>query len=265
MEQQVKHPNASEFIGKVFTGIIENSADPEKVGRCKIRVYSIFDDIPTADLPWAVPSQKSVFFGQSGKAGSVSIPKNGSVVKVEFDQGDIYSPQFYEIQELADDVRAELAKGDPSTNYQGSHIILFDGDEDLKIWFTREKGITIQLKNSRVNIAQDSSITIEHKDTQSIIELQGGTIRLTSDSQINMTAGTQIKASSNQAWIDGKFTRIGHSPVNGPAVLGDKLFVLLQTLASAIDAKMPTTPGFCANFVETFKSVALSDTVIIGK
>lgn len=265
MNEQLKNPTNEEFIGKTYMGIVEDSADPEKLGRCKIRVYSVYDDIATEDLPWAVPSQKSAFFGKGGKGGSISIPKNKSVVKVQFDSGDIYSPQYYEIQEIADDIKDELKKGDSATNYDGSHFILFDGDEDLKIWFTKEKGITMQLKESRVNIAQNNSITIEHKDSQSIIELQGGTIRITSDSQINMTSGTQIKASSNQVWVDGKYTRVGHSPVNGPAVLGDKLFLLLQVMAAAIDSKMPVTPGFVANFVETFKAVALSNTVIVGK
>lgn len=260
-----KKPTAAEFEGKVFIGVIEDAKDPERTGRCRIRVHGVFDDIPTEDLPWAKPSSKSAFFGQAGKAGSVSIPKVGGMVKVEFDQGDIYSPMFYEIEELADDVKTELQKGDMEADYLGSHMILLDGDQELKMWFSKTKGLTFQLKSSRVNIAPDSAITIEHKDSQSIIELVGSTIRVTSDSQVNLTSGTQIKASSNQVWMDGKFTRLGHSNVTGPAILGDRLFILLKLMAAQIDAKMPSTPGFCANLVETFKAMALSSTVTVGK
>ena len=259
---EVKKSNSSEFEGKTYIGIVEDVKDPKKLGRCKIRVFSLFDDLKTEDLPWAKPSSNSTFFGKAGKAGAISIPKNGAMVKVQFDQGDIYSPMFFEIEELAEDVRTELGK---TGEYEGTHIIGFDGDEDLKMWFTKKKGLTFQLKNSRINIAQDNSITIEHKDSQSIIELQGGTIRVTSDSQINLTSGSQIKASTNQAWVDGKFTRLGHSNVNGPAVLGDRLFLLLKMMAAQIDAKTPSTPGFCTNLVETFKSMALSTTVTVGK
>lgn len=263
--EHIKNPGSEEFKGREYLGIIEDVDDPLREGKARIRVYGVFDNLATEDLPWASPAGSSVYFGKGGGGGSMSIPKKNSVVKVTFDNGDIYTPQYYGIQEIASDLTDEFKKGDINTNYHGSHFVLFDGDEELRIWFTREKGITMQLKDSRVNIAQDSSITIEHKDTQSIIELKGGTITINSDSQINMTSGTQIKASSNQVWMDGKFTRIGHSPVNGPAVLGDKLFLLLQVMAAAIDSKMPSTPGFVANFVETFKAVALSNTVIVGK
>lgn len=264
MSEQIKASSTEEFLGKIYIGIVEDINDPQKMGRAKIRVYGVFDDIPTADLPWAFPDSKNPIFGQAGKSGSISIPKNGAVVKVEFNQGDIMNPVYYEIQELEDTLKEELGKEPFDQNYSGFHGLLFDGDQKLKVWYTKEKGLTLMLDSSRVNIATDNSITIEHKDTQSIIELQGGTIRITSDSQINMTAGSQIKASSSQVWVDGQYTRIGHSPVNGPAVLGDKLFLLLQVMAATIDTKMPSTPGYCANFVETFKSIALSNTVTVG-
>jgi hypothetical protein len=259
-----KSPDRSEFKGKVYLGSIEDVKDPNRIGRCKIRVHGVFDEIPVQDIPWAKPSSKSTFFGKAGKAGSISVPKKGALVKVEFDDGDIYSPMYYEIVELGDDIRSELSKGS-FDDYEGSHIILFDEDAELKIWYNREKGLTFQLKGSRINVAPDSSITIEHKESKSIIELEGPNIRMTSDTQITMTSGTQIKTSSNQVWLDGKFTRIGHSDVTGPAMLGDRTFLLLKLLAAAIDSKTPATPGFCANLVDTFKQLALSSTVTVGK
>ena len=264
MHNQYKNPTPEEFVGKIYLGIIEDINDPEKNGRARIRVYGVFDDIPTEDLPWADQTQKGTIFGQGGGSGSISVPKVGALVKVEFSEGDIMNPMYYEIQELEQSLKAELGKEPFEDNYKNFHALLFDGDVKLKVFYTKEKGLTLMLDSSRVNIASDNSITIEHKDTQSIIELQGGTIRITSDSQINLTAGSQIKASSSQVWVDGQHTRIGHSPVNGPAVLGDKLFILLQIMASAIDAKMPSTPGWCANFVETYKAIALSNTVLVG-
>lgn len=264
MNSQYKNPTPEEFVGKIYLGVIEDADDPLKKGRAKIRIYGIFDDIPTADLPWADQTQKGTIFGQGGGSGSISIPKVGALVKVEFSEGDIMNPMYYEIQELEQGLQDELGKEPYDQNYKNFHALLFDTDVKLKVFYTKEKGLTLALDSSRVNIATDNSITIEHKDTQSIIELQGGTIRITSDSQINLTAGSQIKASSSQVWVDGQYTRVGHSPVNGPAVLGDKLFLLLKVMAAAIDSKMPSTPGWCANFVETFKAVALSNTVIVG-
>jgi len=257
-----KDSYGSEYAGNKYLGIVVNSEDPEKIGRCKVRVYGVYEGIEDADLPWANPSQKSTYFGKEGKGGSVSIPKNGNLVQIEFVNGDIYSPEYGQIQEIADDVREQLKK---EGEYLGSHYILYDGDEGLKIYFTVKKGITIENKESMIRINQDSSIEIVHKQSQSLIELKGGTIRITSDSQINLTSGSQIKASSNNVHVDGQFTRLGHSTVTGPALLGDKMFALLTVMATLIDSKFPTTPGLAANFVETFKTLAMSDTVTVSK
>lgn len=251
----------ADYIDKAYLGIVEDPNDPRKEGRCKIKVFGIHDDIATEDLPWAYPKQKSAYFGQDGQGGSVSIPKKGSVVAVKFDNGNIYSPEFYSIHELADDVKDELAK---EGEYLGTHIMLFDGDEELKIWFTVNKGITVQLKNSRINIGQDKAITIEHADSSSSIELRGGEINITSNSTINLTSGSEIEATSNDVWVNGNFVTIGHGPIKQPAVLGDNLFLCLTQLAAVIDAKFYPTPGVASGIVNTFKSLTLSQTVDIS-
>lgn len=250
-----------DLIDKQFLGIVEDPNDPRKEGRARIRVISVFDDIPVEDLPWAYPKQKSAFFGKAGLGGSLSVPKKGSVVAVRFDNGNPYSPEYYSLHEIADDVRQELGK---DGEYLGSHIVLFDGDEELKIWFTISKGITMQLKGSRVNIGRDKAITIEHDQTQSIIELRGGNISIHANSRIELSSGSEIEAVSNDVWINGNFVKVGHNPVTGPAVLGDNLFLLLSAMGSAIDAKFPPTPGATTAIVNTFKETTLSKTVKVS-
>lgn len=251
----------NDLVDKQFLGFVEDSADPRKEGRCRVRVFGLHDDIPVDDIPWAYPKQKGAFFGKDGKGGSISIPKKGSVVAVRFDNGNPYSPEFYSIHELAEDVKDELKK---EGEYQGSHFILFDGDEELKIWFTINKGITIQLKGSRINIGKDKAIMIEHDQSQSSIELRGGEINITSNSTINLTSGSEIEATSNDIWINGNFVKVGHNPVVAPAVLGDSLFLLLSAMAAGIDGKYPPTPGAITAAVESAKSIVLSKTVKIS-
>jgi hypothetical protein len=49
--------------GKTYIGVVEDNNDPKKLGRCKIRVFDVFDgrnkaneyDLKTIDLPWAFP------------------------------------------------------------------------------------------------------------------------------------------------------------------------------------------------------------------
>lgn len=250
-----------DLIDKQFLGVVEDANDSRKEGRARIRVIGIHDDIPVEDLPWAYPKQKSAFFGKDGLGGSLSVPKKGAIVAIRFDNGNPYSPEYYSLHEIANDVREELGK---SGEYLGSHIVLFDGDEELKIWFTISKGITMQLKGSRVNIGRDKGITIEHADTQSIIELKGSNICIHANSTIDMTSGSKIEAASNQVWINGNFVEIGHGPLFGPAVLGDRLFVLLSALAGVIDSKVGGGVGTASTLVQLQEAACLSKTVKVS-
>ena len=38
---------------KLYRAVVEDNKDPKKLGRCRVRVMNIFDEIPTEDLPWA--------------------------------------------------------------------------------------------------------------------------------------------------------------------------------------------------------------------
>ena len=145
-----------DLLDKQFLGIVVDIEDPKKEGRARVRVASLYDEIPVEDIPWAFPKNRGTSFGQAGKGGSVSIPKLNSVVAVVFDNGNPYSPEFFSIQELADDIKSEL-----ESEYEGTHIVLFDGDRELKIWFTVGKGLTISVKGASINLAQDNLITIK--------------------------------------------------------------------------------------------------------
>lgn len=72
-----------DYIGKVV-----NNNDPLKLGRCRIRIYNLFEDtIPDSDLPWALPAQPII-------EGSFCIPIIGSLVYVRFQHGDLYTPVY---------------------------------------------------------------------------------------------------------------------------------------------------------------------------
>lgn len=152
----ISNRDINDLLDKQFLGVVELIDDPRKEGRARVRVYSIHDDLPAEDIPWAYPKNKSLFFGQGGKAGSISIPKVGSIVAVKFDNGNPYSPEYFAIHELAQDIKDEL-----NTEYEGSHIVLFDGDQELKLWFTIGKGLTISVKGASINLAPDNLITIK--------------------------------------------------------------------------------------------------------
>ena len=261
--------NTDHNFNAYYIGTVEAIDDPKFEGRCKVKVFSLFDDIDIADLPWAIPAAKPTVFGQDARAGSISIPKIGAVVGIKFNNGDIYSPEYSQIQELGEDIKEELQKGNtPETfrkKYEGSHFILFDGDEEIKFWFDREIGLQMELKQSFIRIDNaTSNILIEHKDNHSQIGLENTVIRIVADSEVRITGTSKITATSKTAHINSKTTIIGASGVQYSAVLGEPLFAILKTMAATIDAKVPSTAGALASAVDAAKVQVLSRTVTIG-
>ena len=257
-----KDPTGSDNLTTKFLGEVVDVTDPLREGRCKIKVFSIFDTLPVEDIPWAVQSQKPAFFGQDAKAGSISIPKKGAIVNVRFNNGDLYSPEYEQVQEIGDDIKEELKKS-TDYEYEGAHYILFDGDEQIKFWFNKGKGLTLEMKDSYLNIDQNSKIELYHKDGLSSVELDGNVITVMSQSQVNVVSNS-IKTTAQNVNIDGKTTRIGSSNIVESAVMGDTLYAALFGLAAMIDAKMPSTPGAAQQYIQNLRDAMLSETVAIG-
>ena len=255
--------SVDEIVVQTYLGKVEDINDPLYEGRCRVRVFSLFDDIDTEDLPWAVPTGKPMFFGQDAKAGSISIPKVGAIVRVKFADGDVYSPEYSQIQEIGDDIKHELRKG--GNKYEGAHFILFDGDEEIKFWFDKQIGLQMELKKSFIRIDNETSnILIEHKDDLSTIALEGNVIRIVSDSEVKITTGSKATVSAKTVFIDGQNTVLGPSNIQHSAVLGEPLFAVLKVMAAAIDAKMPATAGAIQAAVEASKPMVLSKSVTIS-
>lgn len=241
-----------------FLGEIVNVSDPEKKGRARIRVFGKFDELADDELPWA-EQQMGNTFGAKGGTGAISVPRKGAVVNVLFDNGNVYTPYYYNIQEHSPELLNEI-----KNSYEGAHSLIYDMDENLKVFYTKEKGLNFMLKDSRVTIASDNAIIIEHKGTSSIIELRGNTITMTADSEINLTAGSRIKATAPEIWIDGKETKVGHIPAYS-ATLAEPLFAFLKALSAAVDAKLYPTPGAMASACATAEQLATSGTVKVSK
>lgn len=260
----IKASSGEESFTSAYLGKVEDIDDPKLEGRCRVRVFSLFDDIATEDLPWAVPHGKPLFFGQDARAGSISIPKVGAIVRVYFNDGDIYSPEYSQIQEIGDDIKTELKKG--GKKYAGSHFILFDGDEEIKFWFDREIGLQMELKKSFVRIDNaTSNVIIEHKDHLSSIALEGNIIKIVSNSEVQVTTGSKATIQAKTVHIKGKNTIIGASAIQNSAVLGEPLFAVLKIMSAAIDAKIPSTAGAITQAVEAAKPMVLARSVTIGK
>jgi hypothetical protein len=240
-----------------WLAIIVNNIDPTFSGRCQVRVYRLMDDLAAKDLPWAVPIN-STFFGGNG-AGSISIPKIGSIVRVQFNNGDIYSPEYTTIQNI-DTQLIQRIKDD----YDGTHVLLYDPDEELTIIYQRNSGFQMFYRESFIQISPDSMITIQHANRDSMIQLDGDKLSIVTKNEVNISASAKVSINADEVIASGnQITKLGGAPYS-PAVLGNILFPLLQTLATAIDAKAPFTPGVNAGIVQQAKNACLSKNVLIG-
>ena len=84
---------------KLYEALVVNNNDneshPDKMmmGRIQARIAIIFDGIPDADLPWAVP-QWAHNDGAHALSGFFSVPKVGSKVFLRFQQGKASFPVY---------------------------------------------------------------------------------------------------------------------------------------------------------------------------
>lgn len=153
----------SAFNDGWYTGIVVNNNDPDKEGKCRIRVYGVFgDEIPDEHLPWALPDFN--FIGS--KLGSFIVPPVDALVKVYFDHGDLYLPHY--------STKAVVSKSQPSqkdTDYP-DNMVLFETDDGDYLTINRKSKETTYNHNSgtKVLIKKDGSveITVEKDVTKTV-------------------------------------------------------------------------------------------------
>ena len=154
-----------------WLGEVVDIADPQKIGRIKVKVFGKFDELTNEDIPWAYPGN-NISAGSADGGSFFSVPKKGSIVSIKFDNGNIYYPEYFFNQHLSQDARKEI-----ENSYENAHIIVYDTvtDGKLKIFFTQEKGLMLDYKESQINIKPDKSIVIK---AENVIIDQAKTIEL---------------------------------------------------------------------------------------
>ena len=95
-----------------WTGVVEDRDDPEKLGRCRVRIFGYHTDditiLPTKDLPWAIPIQPITSAAASGVGTTPIGIVTGSWVVGWFLDGD----------EAQHPVMMGTIAGKPSSNTQ---------------------------------------------------------------------------------------------------------------------------------------------------
>ena len=182
-------PDSTFYPGKVVS-----NEDPEKLGRCQIRVYGVYNKaIPNGDLPWAIPDAS--FTGSI--AGSFIVPTVGSLVNVYFDNNDIYTPKF----------STKVVQKDSLTNMASTYdkdypntMVFFETDngdyfkinrKTLEAEFRHASGLIITVdasgninldnsvprdENSNINISVTGDVQVQAKNNIVLTTLEGNIV-----------------------------------------------------------------------------------------
>lgn len=141
-----------ESYNQFYTGKIIDNNDPEKLGRCKIRVFGVFgEEIPNEDLPWAIPNFN--FIGST--LGSFVVPPIDAIVKVEFDSGNLYAPVY-----TTKVININKLPSDKDEDYPHT-MVLWETDEGEYLKINRKTNETTYHSASGVLLTFDSDGNVE--------------------------------------------------------------------------------------------------------
>ena len=247
-------------LDKDYIGRVIFNEDPTFSGRCKIRVFGLFDELDEQFIPWFAPKNFKIFSSAKG-AGDISVPKVGSIVRVEF-ESDIYSGEYTNIQNIDPALIDEI-----KSDYQNTHVLCYDSEKELMVMYQPMTGFKIYLAGSLIKVDSDGSIQLKHRNNSNVVEVNNGDINITTVGEgsntngvINISAGSTVNLTAPTVNIDSKSISLGKYSVS-KAVKGDKLCSLLKQFATEINTKFPQ--GASTLVGRSFEEI-LSDTVTLN-
>jgi hypothetical protein len=149
-----------ELKDNTFIGFVEDNEDPKKLGRCRVRVMNVFEEIPKEDIPWATPWKDL-------NGNQFFVPDVGKVVTVIFDSGNVYKPQYIYAEHYNINLEKKLNTLS-GANYTSMRALMFD--HKTQIYVNDEEGLKLDHKFNNLNITKDT-IDINLKDNQGKVNI----------------------------------------------------------------------------------------------
>lgn len=245
---------AAKYYGK-YRGLVTDNADPDKLGRLKLRVPSV---LGTAETSWALPC---VPFGGKAGHGFFMLPEVGAQVWVEFEEGDpslpIWTGTFW--QQSSDVPSEATAQSPPTTRLVktvSGHLLQFDdksGSEKFTLKHPAgtsavidEKGILTVTDAGGDTVTLDASgkkITIEDAGGNKVeMSSSGITITDAGNNKVEMAAAGITLESSKPVVIKASEVQLG-GPGGEPVIKGDSFMKFFNTHVHTCAAPgSPTSP-----------------------
>lgn len=142
-----------------YVGVVEDNKDPNRKGRIKVRVQTLYHNLSVEDIPYAHP-----FAGLAGK--EFQVPAVGKLVNVLFLSDDLYSPYYIFSENYNTNLKNKL-KDLSEEEYVNFVALLFDERTNI---FADSKELTIDHLINKITI-NNTSINHELKDNEQILNL----------------------------------------------------------------------------------------------
>lgn len=149
---------------KTYIGVVEDNNDPLKIGRARVRVLDVFDNIEVSAIPWASPWKDL-------NGNEFNVPEKGKVLLVVFDSGDEHKPEFIS----ADHYNVNLEKKLTSlstADYISMKSLIFD--HKTQIYVNDKEGLKIDHKYNNINITENT-IDLNLKDNNRHVNIGDAT------------------------------------------------------------------------------------------
>lgn len=117
-----------------WLGEVVDNVDPDKLGRCRVKVFGKFDLLENESIPWATPMNMAM-------TGTWHVPNIGDIVSVRFDNGNIYHPEYGFQINGADLLRSEII--DDVDNAEDIVSLVYDQKRNIRIYRHPIDGIII--------------------------------------------------------------------------------------------------------------------------
>lgn len=173
-----------------FYGTVINNDDPKKIGRVKVKVNGVYDNIEDSIIPWALP--KNIAFNR------LEPPPIGSELQIEFIEGEIMCPMWYIFNgKSSSDMNIEDGDYITSSVLLYKDLLDYDGKGIVRVMFTETDGLTLEFEKddnvSHIQLRKDNTVYFKNSQFDKVVHISNESISL----------GTEGKSSE-------------------PAVLGDK-------------------------------------------
>lgn len=235
---QAAQQQSRTYYGK-YRGFVADNADPQSLGRVKLRVPSVLGE---QDSDWALPCFP---YGGLDGQGLFLVPDAGAQVWVEFEEGNLDKPIWTGTFHRPSDPPPEAARVSPPTTRTlttaAGHRLQFDdagGEERVTLAHTGGANLTLEPDGNAV-LANDAGavLTLDSAGSQVVLEDgQGNTLTMSATgTTVEDANGNAIEMAPAGITVKGTLVTIQGSQVavggqgGEPLIKGPSFLALFAT------------------------------------